>query len=106
MSLQVRLKHLDSTVRNEKKRNVESLVSRLVAKWIIYGVAAEMLPPASGLQRLQNHPLITHSHTPSDHEHLSLAGVHGCTFVLRQKRTRDDTAGWMAAKWLKEFASA
>ena len=103
MSVQVRLKYLDSTVRSEKKRTVESMVSRLVAKWVIYGVIAEMLPPTSGLQRLQNHPLLTHE-THDEPQCLSLAGVHSCMFELRGKRTRDTAAGWVAAKWLKEFA--
>ena len=101
MSAQVKLKYLDSTMRNEKKRNVESMISRLLARWVIPGMIAEMLPEQTGLQRLQNHPLITHSQV--SHEHLSLAGVHGCAFAFNGKKVRDDTAGWMGAKWMKEF---
>ena len=76
------------------------MISRLIARWVIPGVIAEMLPQ-TGLQRLENHPLI---HQVVNAEHLSLAGVHGCSFSLRGKRVKDDTAGWMAAKWLKDFA--
>ena len=107
MSAQVKLKYLDHTVRSEKKRTVESMVSRLVAQWVVYGVIAEMLPPSPGLSRLKYHPIITKQHE-SDSEPedcLSLAGVHGCKFVLRENRQYDSTAGWMAAKWLREYAS-
>lgn len=102
VSAQVKLRHLDSTIRCEKKSSVESMIRRLVAKWIIHGVIAEMLPQ-TGMQRLQNHPLMLNK-KHEDSEHLSLAGVHGCRFRLREKTVRDDTAGWMAGKWLREFA--
>jgi hypothetical protein len=101
VSAQVKLKHLDRTIRSEKKRTVESMVSRLVAQWVVYGVIAEMLPPSPGLSRLKYHHIAKNS--PKDKECLTLAGVHGCRFVIRDKRTYDTTAGWMAAKWMREL---
>lgn len=79
------------------------MIARLIARWVIPGIIAEMLPQ-TGLQRLQNHPILTRQETHTD-EHLSLSGVHGCRFKLREKTVRDDTAGWLAAKWLKEYAT-
>ena len=104
VSAQVKLKHLDSTIRCEKKRSVESMISRLIAKWVIPGILAEMLPQ-TGMQCLANHPLLAKSFT-AEAQHLSLAGVHGCSFSSRGKRTSDSTAGWMAGKWLKEYATS
>ena len=105
MSAQVKLKYLDHSIRSEKKRTVESMVSRLVAQWVVYGVIAEMLPPSHGLSRLKYHPKIAEPTKAELNDCLSLAGVHGCKFVLRENRQYDSTAGWMAAKWLREYAS-
>jgi hypothetical protein len=99
--LDVHQRQTDKPVTYVKRTVAESLVMRLMAKWVVYGIVAQRLPEVCGLQRLQNHPLITHE-APEDSECLSLAGVHSCTFELRGRRTRDTAAGWMAAKWLKE----
>jgi hypothetical protein len=49
----VRLQLLDKTIHYQQKREVVSLVSRLLAEWVVPGAVARMLPEVHGLQRLQ-----------------------------------------------------
>lgn len=85
---QVRLRHLDATIRYENKRVVESLVARLYAEWVIRGVIAQMLPPTEGLTRLKYYPQVA---TSIDSSAMPSVELPGLRFMLKGKTVRNDT---------------
>lgn len=91
---QVKLKQLDSKIRYENKRVVESLVARLCAEWEIRGVIARMLPPIAGLQRLQYYAQAT-----SGDSSLPSCELPGLSFMLQGKKV---WGGSLTRKWLQE----
>ena len=92
---QVRLRHPDNQTQYVPKRLVLSLIERLRAEWVIYGVLARMLPEAKGLDRLRYYAQTKEVGATM----LAAAELPGLSFMLRGKR---QWGGSLTRDWLEQ----